>query len=309
MGRYNLKQFLIVLLIAAPAQAQICPASYYSQWGQKGIGDGCTTSGIENVLPEIGAFKNTFTGACDAHDRCYTTLGTTYSECNGNFLSQMRQACNDKFPPYLRPAEYAACHDAANKYYAAVELNAKYNDPLPEFQREARDRGVAMRARVDANQCGATPEGTAIYSAGLIAKVNGLFQTQVGRKPTIYEFFAAVHNVDPAGNQSAWLQGVNDYVSSRRGVVVPSAVVTTTINTNAYPLQYTFSVPNQGKWYLWRAGNYSSYGTSLTVTAPRTGSIKVDGFVAVTNEKGERNMGIISKLITGMSNCGAVLCD
>lgn len=60
--------------------------------------DGCTTDGLEDLYKQSNEISDDdawITEACNEHDRCYSTLGTTSQECNSQFIVRAIDACNE----------------------------------------------------------------------------------------------------------------------------------------------------------------------------------------------------------------------
>ena len=124
-----------LLTIATCAQAQVGICAPSNAVGESGIGDGCSVPGwAPYTFPTVGAFEGTFTQSCNWHDKCYTSIGTSYSECNGNFLSDMKGACANNYPVYLLPDVYSTCIATANMYYAAVVYYANTYEVTKRFR-------------------------------------------------------------------------------------------------------------------------------------------------------------------------------
>ncbi len=310
--RTRLRTFLAVSALAvaasqAVAGGNICAPS--NAVNQPGIGDGCSTSILGYVFPDVGIFKSTFTSSCNRHDKCYTTLGSTYSSCNGQFLSDMRDACKSSFNPFLFPAEYMACYNTANTYYAAVEAYADSEDPLPGLQLDARKRSITMRNSVEADACGTTPEITTLYTSSLISKINGAFQTNAGRLPTIYEFFAAVNAGTDATNyvtnRTWWESNLTTYARQRASVAVP--IVGYTSAQDDFYVKFTASPIQSNTTYLWKANGTSTTGTTMAIRLRNPQydlNWEVEGFVKATNNSTkEKNMKVIDKSIHEQGSC------
>lgn len=198
----------------------ICRASTV---GGEGIGDGCTTS-ISVLMPEIGAFRSTFTPACNNHDKCYTTLGTSGHECNSNFLSDMQSACRSDFTPLLRPVEYQACNQSALAYRTAVDAYLSINESLAGHQYDALVVSRQLENEVETGVCATTPERTTLYSSSLIGKVNTAFSQNAGRLPTIYEFMEVINLGNIVYDPIGWDSILFTYTSQKRNAPVPPAV-------------------------------------------------------------------------------------
>ncbi len=211
----------LVCMTGTTMAGPICPAS--NAVGVPGIGDGCSVPNVVGILfPDIAAFKSTFTHACNQHDKCYSTLGTSYGECDGSFYSDMRSACRSRFHPIFRPVEYTVCNDVAGRYYAAVLAFGSQYNPLPGIQAEALQRSRQMQTQVNSDVCGTIPSETTLYSSGLQSEINSTFLTYAGRAPTVYEFFNAVNAGDIVNNRSAWSSQLISNAIQAAGVTPPA---------------------------------------------------------------------------------------
>ena len=59
--------------------------------------DGCTTDGLTDLYKQSNKISDDdkwLTEACNEHDRCYSTIGTTSQECNSQFIIRAIDACN-----------------------------------------------------------------------------------------------------------------------------------------------------------------------------------------------------------------------
>ncbi|HEX5682577.1 MAG TPA: hypothetical protein VFY73_00970 [Ideonella sp.] len=306
----------VSVLAAAASQAvaggNICAPS--NAVNQPGIGDGCTTTyqGVDGsyVFLNIGIFKPTFTSSCNRHDKCYTTLGSTYSSCNGQFLSDMKDACKSSFNPLFFPTEYAQCYATANSYYAFVEGYADKEDPLPGLLLDALKRSITMqRDSVEKDTCGTTPEITTLYTSSLISKINGAFQTNAGRLPTIYEFLTAVNAGTDATNYVTnlawWESNLTTYSRQRASVAVPTVGYTST--QDARYVRFTASPIQSSTTYLWKTNGTATTGTTMAIPLriPKYNlSWKVEGFIKAThNDTKEKNMKVIDTWVNEQGWC------
>lgn len=60
--------------------------------------DGCSAEGLQklyNQSNDVSDDDKWLSKACDAHDRCYYTLGTTAKECNEKFIIESIDSCNN----------------------------------------------------------------------------------------------------------------------------------------------------------------------------------------------------------------------
>lgn len=61
------------------------------------IPDGCSAEGFRDLYRQsnlISDDEKWLTKACNVHDRCYSTIGKTYQECNSNFIINILDSCN-----------------------------------------------------------------------------------------------------------------------------------------------------------------------------------------------------------------------
>lgn len=59
--------------------------------------DGCTADGLTDLYRQSNKISDDdkwLTEACNEHDRCYSTIGTTSQECNSQFIVRAIDACN-----------------------------------------------------------------------------------------------------------------------------------------------------------------------------------------------------------------------
>lgn len=253
---------LFVAMAASSASSQaLCQAG--SVPGE-GIGDGCTLKyGDFNAAlsPEIGLFKGAFTPACNAHDKCYTTLGTTGGQCNSNFLSDMRSACRSDFDPILRPIEFSACNNSAYAYRAGVDLYLSQMNPFPALQSSALAVSRQMEAAVKADSCMTTPERTTLYTGELISRVRTAFSAYTGRQPTVYEFLEMLNAGDLVNNQVGWESLLASYAMQKVHAPVPPLV---DWRLEGKALTVTPLIP--GATYQWKIDNIgTTNGPSIVV--------------------------------------------
>lgn len=288
---------LSLLTMAAAATASICPPSHAV--GVPGIGDGCSVpDGVGILFPDIGAFRSTFTPACNAHDKCYSTLGTSYGECNGAFISNMRSACRSRFNPFLRPVEFALCNDTANRYYAAVEAYASMQNPLPAIQADALQRSRQMQARVEGDICGTTPAETTLFSGGLMDQINGAFQAYAGRPPTVYEFFDAVNAGDIVNNRTGWEALLTNKAVAAASAFPPAVGYTRLGAWGAVTLAASPSLP--GVSYLWRLDVGNTAGPTVAIPMyqpPYDFEWSFSGYLKATGPNGARNMVLVREWV------------
>lgn len=267
----------VLALGAVPARAQaICPASTV---GGNGIGDGCTTDGLA-YIPQIGAFRGTFTPACNNHDKCYTTLGASGGDCNIAFSSDMHSACQSDFNPLYRP-EYPVCMNSAAAYRAAVDIYLSQANPLPTLHANALAVSRQLEAQIRSGACATTPERSTLYTAALIARVRNTFAAHAGRQPTLFEFFEVMNGGNYVYDAAAWENNLIA-VAIRRASLPPPPPVG--FGANSTTLSVTPVV--SGAVYTWVIdGRGTVNGTSVQVTRPFATSAywhKVRGYLKAT---------------------------
>lgn len=296
---------LITVLLSSTAFAQICPAS--NAVGMPGIGDGCSTGVLGHILPDIGAFRGTFTGSCDRHDKCYSTLGTTTSQCNDAFLADMRAACTAKYDRVLRPIEYIACMDTANRYFAGVVAWAAAKDPLPGLQADALVRSRNMALSVNAGVCGTTPELTTLYAPTLIAEINAAFLSRAGRLPTIYEFFDAMNGGDYVRQRDAWRARLATSAALAANVRPPAVGYTRSQSGTEIVVMSVQAAPVEpGTTYEWGINGVRSIGPNYVFfyyPDLASGIYRMSGFVKATSASGVRNLGIVDAAFSYRGLC------
>jgi hypothetical protein len=283
---------LICFSAPIPVLANICAPS--NAVGFEGIGDGCTTHSAEVVLPHIGIFKSTFTPACNNHDKCYTSLGADYHQCDSLFYEEMRARCNSKYNEWLQPVEWAACRQTAYEYYFAVSQWGANATRQRNMQLDARSRSLAAEAAVAGDSCGTTPERTTLYAPALITQVNNAFLAAAGRTPTIYEFFAAVNAGNIVDDRTGWTTLLYSRAAAAAGVV-PPAVGWVKTHPTLYSYVFTASPAVSGVSYYWKIAPLSAAGSSITINfrpPERSYAPQFKGFLKATSG-GIRNMAVI----------------
>jgi hypothetical protein len=235
---------LFIATIAWSQQAGVC-AGYVPSG--KGLTDGCSVPGAATwVFPDVGVFKSTFTPACVNHDHCYSSLGSNYNECNGNFLSDMKSACNSTYTVLSGPV-YLACLDSASKYYQAVVGYSVAVNPLGGIQHDALIASQNLQTQVSAENCGTTPELSNLYDGSVISQVNTAFQSYAHRLPTIYEFLETVNDGDLTTDRAGWGSRVNQHAIAAATVTPPSVALT----FYPYDGDYLVSTPTPLATYSW----------------------------------------------------------
>ena len=92
-------------------------------WKKKPDAPPVTVNGCSNPVPGVDANNPSgyadFTGACNAHDRCYSDCDKTFGDCNASLGKDLRNVCNSHTPP-LRGRRLQSCLWWAKKYEWAV---------------------------------------------------------------------------------------------------------------------------------------------------------------------------------------------
>jgi hypothetical protein len=299
-----------VLASMATAQAQICPPSIVPS-------DGCSTYGAQFVFPDIGAFRPIFTSSCERHDKCYSTLGTGYQECNSTFAADLGNACRARFHPVFDPVTRALCLDTATRYVAAVAAYAATANPLPDLHAEALARSRAMQAQIEGEQCGTTPERSALFAPNLIDTVNSRFLINASRLPTVYEFFAAINASQGDKNlvsdygywESTLLPSVASGASNRPAPPIgyTKLLSSDTLYMNASPLLLPNSGPGARYSYKWKLTSGNSDTPSFTeppISPTWNFTHQIRGFLRVHDtQTGVRNMVLIEESYVENGSC------
>jgi hypothetical protein len=255
---------LLMLLVATFAysqQAGVC-AGYVPSGS--GLTDGCSVpGGLTWAFPDVGIFKSTFTPACVNHDHCYSSLGSNYSECNGNFLSDMQSACNSTYTVLSGPV-YTACMSSASEYYSAVVAFAAYANPLGGIQQDALLASRTLQTQVNSDTCATTPQLSNLYDSSVVDLINNAFQNYAHRLPTIYEFEDTVNDGDLTADRTGWIALVNQHAIAAAVVTPPSVAITYFPPTSAFSV----TTPTASATYAWSyLTNMRTSGTSIVPIA------------------------------------------
>jgi hypothetical protein len=257
--------------------AGICPVSL--PVSLQGIGDGCTIdyNGIPYAPPEVYAFRSVFTPACVRHDACYTSLGGTPSFCDSRFLNETRAACRTRFSPWF-PIELAACLGTAQTYHTAIVAARQPGGPtnFPSLQRDAFARfqqlNLVLNSGSAESKCSTTAqEQTNLFSQELIAEINTVFANNVGRSPTVFEYFGAANssasdNVTPLifSDFADWQNRATNYAISRQ--VFP---VVTNVSYVANEGSFAVTNPTPGATYVWVLNANIAYASGINIALPQ----------------------------------------
>jgi len=300
-----LRKLTLLVMFAAPVPvlANICPAS--NAVGFQGIGDGCSTMGIEYVAPHVALFKGTFTPACNQHDKCYTSLGANYDSCDSAFYEDMRSRCNSKYNEWLQPVEWSMCRSTALEYYEAVKWwRGQHPENAPAFQNDARNRSIDMQSRVESGQCGTTPERTTLYAPQLISQVNAAWNSYARRQPTIYEFLDVVNAGNIVSDPSGWTSILYSRAASA-AAVTPPAIGWYKTSPGDYGVSFFVTPVTPGVSYYWRIPDIGN-GPSLSLSfwPPMFNqTVRFAGYVRATNSAGVRNMTLVETSIVLPGTC------
>ncbi len=291
------KLFVILISLSSiPAMAQICAPSNAAVGN--GIGDGCSVPPNAPVLfPHIGIFQNTFTPACDQHDKCYTRLGADYGSCDSAFYEDMRNRCDSKYNKILRPVEWAACRQTAFEYYTAVQEYRRFLNTETGFQVEARNRSLWQQYYLDTDTCGTTPERTTLYAPQLITQINNAYLSSAGRLPTVYEFMATANAGDIANDRTGWNSLLYTLAAQAAGVQPPAIGYTKVVASLGTEHTLTANPIVAGVAYRWRLPNgFSTDGPTAFMWFEEpmyNATLQIKGYLKATSPSGVRNLALV----------------
>lgn len=115
--------------------------------------DGCSAEGLQDVYDLANDFSNDepwLKKACDNHDRCYFTEGTTSKECNEQFIIEAVDTCNhisnedtllymgmkNAFCGFKGLTVSSAANACADKYFAEAQKKQKaYNQWVINYEK------------------------------------------------------------------------------------------------------------------------------------------------------------------------------
>lgn len=115
--------------------------------------DGCSAEGLQDVYDLANDFSNDdewLEEACNAHDRCYYTLGTSSKECNEKFIVEAIDSCNNisnrdtvlymgmknTFCGFKALTVSSAANACAEKYFADAQRRQKaYNQWVIKYEK------------------------------------------------------------------------------------------------------------------------------------------------------------------------------
>jgi len=98
--------------------------------GEEPTSNGCGSAGSEWV-PDSFPGGVDFSSACNNHDICYGTCGSSKGTCDDSLRQDMRDACDAGLSYWNIPGR-AACYATAHTYYLAVREAG--SDPFKEAQ-------------------------------------------------------------------------------------------------------------------------------------------------------------------------------
>lgn len=133
----------------------------------------------DHVSDKWGAVS--FRAACQQHDKCFHTVGTTWSDCNRRFMVDLRDACDRDLRHELLDAggkgepdaeKVRLCYEIANFFHAKVQDSA-------------------VRERFEFAQ-GVQKE----YLGHVESSLSSLYQRLVGREPSESEIAYAFESLD-----------------------------------------------------------------------------------------------------------------
>lgn len=116
--------------------------------------DGCSAEGLQYVYDLANTFSNDdewLREACNEHDRCYFTEGTTSKECNAQFIVEAIDSCNDisgrdtllfmggknAFCGFKGLTVSAAANACSEKYFTHAQRKQRaYNQWVMRYEKE-----------------------------------------------------------------------------------------------------------------------------------------------------------------------------
>jgi hypothetical protein len=114
--------------------------------------DGCSAEGLQDVYDLANDFSDDepwLSKACDNHDRCYFTEGTSSKECNAQFIIEAIDSCNhisnkdtllfmgmpNAFCGFKALTVSSAANACADKYFAQAQKKQKaYNQWIMRYE-------------------------------------------------------------------------------------------------------------------------------------------------------------------------------
>jgi hypothetical protein len=192
-------------------------------------------------------------------------------------LNETRAACRTRFSPWF-PVELAACLGTAQSYYTAIVAARQPGGPtdFPALQRDAftrfRQLNSVLNSTSAESKCSTTAqEQTNLFSQELIAEINTVFANNVGRSPTVFEyfgsaFFVASDNETPLtfSDFADWQNRATNYAISRR--VFP---VVTNVSYVANEGSFAVTNPTPGATYVWVLNANIAYASGINIALPQ----------------------------------------
>lgn len=313
---------LFTFTMSLNAESRLCQKPIVDQSNKppgfdlSGIGDGCTLSGtfagVHYSLDSLSRterkmaerFKDTFHNACVRHDKCLTEIGNAALHCHNEFHGNMRQSCDSAFKWY-QFVDREMCRRTARGFYDGVlkfgtESAAKY------FQIASLVAARQLRAQVEADQCGSSVAHSGLYSTAISTEIDYVFQSQIGRKPTIYEAFYIASDENIVRNKSAWLKSLSEYAYSLRNAPQPPSI--NLIRTDR-DMGVTLEIQSNESNFKSVAMLNGAYLTGTEIQVARASefnrSVKIQGFVKVLGSNGAKNMMLVDRSYTLRGYCSS----
>lgn len=88
--------------------------------GQVFTPNGCGPGKFEGLVPELW-----FNACCNAHDGCYVDCSKSKDQCDNEFYTCMRAACDVEFPGFWKTIPRLSCQTKAGVYFTAVKLGGQ----------------------------------------------------------------------------------------------------------------------------------------------------------------------------------------
>lgn len=82
--------------------------------------NGCGPEKFEGLVPELW-----FHACCNSHDSCYDDCSKSKDQCDNDFHTCMRAACDVEFSGFWKTIARYGCRGKAGVYFGAVKLGGQ----------------------------------------------------------------------------------------------------------------------------------------------------------------------------------------
>lgn len=283
---------IVLAILSGNAFANLCPAVPFTS-------DGCTTQyngyDFANYVPDVRFVKEVFNSSCQAHDKCYTTLGADKASCDSAFRSDSRNTCDKKFNKYLMPGENAYCKSMADAAYYVVASIDNATHRYNEAQNYIANQNLYLNYRVQTEQCFTTPKKSGIYSPDLESFVNQVFLNTLARVPSQFELFDMLSKYSPGSSKQGWQNAV--YASVVQINYVPPIARSTRVLSDSIYQQQAYNSQGNGLTYTYRLNEGTAYGPVFSFNYnpyPRTSqTFDFTGALIVRDAAGRKDFTVI----------------